>query len=222
MSLNNLADQIEAETIALNRWQYAESAGLPVEADGYMAPASALARLYAQLLEQASEPGLRYFALENWAEARQAPLEQHVSAERDRWLSLPDLHCSEGALTWRNWKAFEREADDPNRLAEGFERLVERSAELRPALESRLAQIRADYATYGLTPLHTYCWREGTTPEALREFLRRVGLACREPFQAALDSLSRAVFGRAPGPAELRALYLNRMYEPTTRFFTAE
>ncbi|MGH2524752.1 MAG: hypothetical protein ACRDH2_19770, partial [Anaerolineales bacterium] len=48
------------------------------------------------------------------------------------------------------------------------------------------------------------------------------GLACRELFQAALDSLSRAVFGRAPGPAELRALYLNRMYEPTTRFFTAE
>jgi hypothetical protein len=34
--------------------------------------------------------------------------------------------------------------------------------------------------------------------------------------------MSQAVFGRAAGPAELRALYLNRMYEPNVDSFEAE
>lgn len=215
----DLENQLELETISLNRWLYDESVGLPVNDDGYAAPAAALARLYGELLDQASETGRRYFALENWVESRLAPLEQTLSVARDQQLSLPDLHCSEGRLTWRNWKAFERETDDPDRLAVAFERMVEASARLAPALEERLAQARADYGAHGLTPIHTYCWREGSTPEALRTLLVEVGHMCQEPFRAAVEAMSRAVFGRPCGPAELRALYLNRMYEPCDHLF---
>lgn len=216
-----LDSQLEAETIALNHWLYTESVGLPVEAAGYAQPAEALARLYAELLEQASEAGPRYFALENWAETRLAPLEQRLSAERDRHLSIPTLHSSEGPLTWRNWKAFERETNNAGHLVEAFEGLVERSAQLLPALEERRAHWQADFARYDLTPVHTWCWREGLTPEDLRAFLRQAGEANCAPFRESLTVLSQAVFGRVPGPAELRALYLNRMYEPTTDCFTA-
>ena len=218
----DLENQLERETVALNRWLYDESVGLPVDDDGYVAPAAALTRLYSDILAQATEVGERYFALENWIESRLAPLDQKVSAARDQSLSLPDWHCSEGPLTWRNWKAFERETDDPDRLAVAFERMVEASAGLMPILEERLAQARADYAAHGLTPIHTYCWREGLTPEALRTLLVETGQANREPFRAALNNVSQAVFGRPVGPAELRALYLNRMYEPAAGFFTAK
>ncbi len=215
----DLLTRIEEETIRLNRWLYAEGAGLPVADDGYAAPAAALARGYSELLTQSADTAARYFALENLAEARLAPLEQRLSAERDRVLSVPTLMCSEGPLTWRNWKAFEREASAEQR-ADGFEQMVARSAELIPWLEERFAFQRAAFAEHGLTPAHTFCWREGTTPEALRALLLRVGQAARAPFHAALNEMSRAVFGAEAGPAELRALYLNRMYEPNTALFS--
>jgi hypothetical protein len=218
----NFEAQLEQATISLNRWAYAESIGLPVDEKGYAAPAEALARLYAELLEQGGDEGARYFALENWAEARLAALDQQVSAARDQHLSIPSFTSSEGPLTWRNWKAFEREAQSAEQLAEGFERMVEASAQVRPALEARLAHLRADYAQHGITPIHTYCWREGITPEFLRAFLRQIGQACRAPFQEALNVLSGQVFGRPAGPAELRALYLNRMYEPNAHWFSAK
>jgi hypothetical protein len=220
MSYLELEPRLEAETIELNCWLYDESVGLPVDGQGYAAPSAALARLYAQLLEQAAAP-LHRFALENWAEARLVPFDQRLSEARDAVLTLPDFHSSGGLLTWRNWKAFERETDHADRLAEAFERMVELSEATVPTLEARLAQARADYAAHGLTPVHTFAWREGTTPEALRALLVRVGQACREPFRAALNTLSHSVFGREAGPQELRALYLNRMYEPTTALFVA-
>ena len=230
MSYLELELRIESETVALNRWLYGESVGLPVDEQGYAAPSAALARLYAQLLEQAADVSTRYCALENWAEARIVPFDQRLSEARDAALTLPEFNSSEGPLTWRNWKAFERETDAARPLAEAFERMVASSVAIVPALEARLAQTRADYAAHGLTPVHTYAWREGTTPEALRALLLQIGRACREPFQAALNALSHSVFGRevedpatgGTGPAELRALYLNRMYEPNARFFTAE
>jgi hypothetical protein len=215
-----LDSQLETETIALNQWLYAESVGLPLDPEGYARPAQALAHLYADWLEQATETGPRYFALENWAETRLAPLDQQLSTERDRHLSIPALACSEGPLTWRNWKAFEREAGNAEILAEAFEGLVERSALLVPILEERRAHWQADFAQQGLTPVHTWCWREGLTPEDLRAFLRQNGEANCTLFQQSLSALSQAVFGRPPGPAELRALYLNRMYEPTTPLFS--
>ena len=222
MIASQLDSQLESETITLNRWLYAESVGLEVDEGGYTSHTEALASLYAQLLERSDGVSERYFAVESWVESRRVPLDFRVSAEMDRCLQAPAFHSSEGPLTWRNWKAFERETNDPIRLAEGFEHMVQLSAALTPALEERLAQTRADYVTAsGLTPVHTYAWREGTTPDALRAFLRRVGQACCEPFQESLDRLSRSVFGRPAGPAELRALYLNRMYESTAAHFSA-
>ncbi len=212
---------LEAHTVALNRWLYAEGVGLDVDAAGYAAPAAALAGLYERLLDHA-DTATRFFALESWSEARRLPLDEAVTDAMDAHLSAPDLTSSEGPLTWRNWKAFERETDDAGRLREGYERLVAQSAALTPHLEARLARVRADFAARGLTPVHTFCWREGVTPEALRAFLLQAGEASRAPFQAALAALSQAVFGRPAGPAELRALYLNRMYEPTNGIFAKE
>ena len=172
--------RLESETVALNRWLYGESVGLPVDEQGYAAPSAALARSYAQLLEQAADLPTRYCALENWAEARIVPFDQRLSEARDAALTLPEFNSSEGPLTWRNWKAFERETDAARPLAEAFERMVALSVAIVPVLEARLAQTRADYAAHGLTPVHTYAWREGTTPEALRALLLQIGRACRE------------------------------------------
>lgn len=213
--------ELEAQTVALNRWLYAEGVGLEVDEAGYAAPAAALAGLYARLLDQA-DPATRFFALESWAESRRMPLDQAVTEAMDAHLAAADLTSSEGPLTWRNWKAFERETDDAGRLREGYERLVAQSAALTPRLEARLAQARADFAAYGATPAQTYCWREGVSPEALRTLLIQSGDSARDSFQSALAALSQAVFGRPAGPAELRALYLNRMYAPTNRLFTAQ
>lgn len=210
---SHLEHQLETHTIALNKWSYAESVGLDVPEDGYVAPATALKQLYADLLDH-PDPVTRFFALEQWSEARRAALESQVTAEFDRHARADELTCSEGPLTWRNWKAFEREAPDAATLTQGFERLVERSAALAPILEERLAAGRSDYARFSATPIHTFCWREGLTPEQLHAFLVQAGEASRALFQAALNELSRAVFGRPAGPAELKALYLNRMYEP--------
>lgn len=216
---HTLEQQLETHTIALNQWLYAESVGLDVPEDGYVAPANALKALYADLLEH-PDLATRYFALEQWSEARRAALESQVTVEFDRHARVDELTCSEGPLTWRNWKAFEREAPDAATLTLGFERLVERSAALAPILEERLAAGRTDYARFNTTPIHTFCWREGLTPEQLRAFLVQAGEASRQPFQAALHQLSQAVFGRPAGPAELKALYLNRMYEPLAPVFS--
>lgn len=214
-----LEHQLEAHTIALNEWLYAESVGLDVPEDGYVAPANALKALYADLLDD-PDPATRFFALEQWSEARRAALESQVAIEFDQYARADELACSEGPLTWRNWKAFEREAPDAATLTLGFERLIEHSAALAPILEERRAAYHADYARFATTPLHTFCWREGLTPEQLRAFLIQAGEASRQPFQTAVHALSQAVFGRSAGPAELKALYLNRMYEPLASIFS--
>jgi hypothetical protein len=219
--LPSLERQLEAHTIALNQWLYADSVGLEVDEAGYAAPAAALAELYAQLIDH-PDTATRYFALENWSEARRVALDNAVAAAMDEHVREAELASSEGALTWRNWKAFERETTDAGTLALGFERLIDRSAALTPVLEQRLGQVRADFGTHSLTPSHTFCWREGLTPETLQAFLLNTGAAVAAPFRAALAHLSRAVFGRAAGPAELHALYLNRMYEPTTALFATQ
>lgn len=212
--------ELEAQTIALNRWLYADGVGLEVDPAGYTRPAEALAQLYARLLE-APDPADRYFAVEGWAEARRLQHDYAVEAALDARLVCPDLACSQGPLTWRNWKAFERETppEDRGRLAEAFARLVELSAAVTPQLEARWAAQRADFRAHGLTPAHTFCWREGLTPDSLRSFLVAEGEAAAAEFHLALDALSQAVFGRPAGAAELRALYLNRMYEPHAGLF---
>ncbi len=213
-----LERELETHTVALNQWLYAEGIGLKVDEAGYAAPAEALRALYARLLDQA-DSATRYFAVENWSEAQRLRLDVEIESALDEHCLVPHLASAEGPLTWRNWKAFERETDDASTLADGFDELVRRSLAAGPLLAERLQLVRADFAAHGLTPAHTFCWREGTTPEALRAFLARVGRANRADFQLALGRLSQAVFGRPPGPAELRALYLNRMYEPTAAAF---
>jgi hypothetical protein len=212
-------DTLEAALVALNEWLYADEAGLePPEAQGD-ALAARLAGLYGSFLDRS---GLgRSFFLDSWAEARRVTVEAELVRAMDAALVVPELRCSAGPLTWRNWKAYEREAPDGPALNAGFEALVSRSTALVPVLEQSLARLRADYAPYGLTPSHTFAEREGMTVESLRALLLYVGTHCRPIFQAALAGLSQQVFGREAGPAELRALYLNRMYEPNAWRFDA-
>lgn len=213
-----LERELEAQTIALNRHLYAEGVGLEVDPAGYAAPAEALAGLYARLLE-APAPAERYFAVEARAEARLLAHDHAVEAALDRHAVCPELVCAEGPLTWRNWKTFEREAAEAGQLREGFERLVAASAAALPELEARWAAQRAEFRAHGLTPVDTFSWREGLAVETLRAFLVAAGQGAAADFHRALDELSAAVFGRPAGPAELRALYLNRMYEPLAGLF---
>jgi hypothetical protein len=214
-----LEQKLEASTVALNHWLYAQSAGLPVEPDGYEAPATRLADLYAGLLDSPNAT-VQQWALENWAGCRQSAADQQVTAAMDESLHVPDLRFEEGALNWRNWKAFERSTTDPQRLTAAFEILVDRSTAVEPLLQTRLDATRRDFALYGQTPWHTFSSREGIDPFDLAETLREVGRASRATFEAALHDLSRAVFQRPAGPVELRALYLNRMYEPHAGLFS--
>src|SRR3990170_4557762 len=70
----NLEAQIEAETVALNRWIFDEGIGLEVPANGFAPHTKALERLYARALAMNGQhPGLHQFALDNWAEIRRVP-----------------------------------------------------------------------------------------------------------------------------------------------------
>jgi hypothetical protein len=211
--------QLEAATVSLNEHLYAEGVGLAVDPQGYSKPAARLASLYARLLDDAADERTHRFALESWVDVRRVALDMEIDAAMDRALQVPGLACSEGTLNWRNWKAFECEADAAA-LTAGYDEMVERSESLRPLLSARLERLRADYAPHGESPVHIFAAGEGLSVEALRALLVECGRAGRSAFAAALDGLSQAVFGRAPGPAELRALYLNRMFEPAAPLFT--
>ncbi len=213
--------ELEAATVALNACLYAEDAGLPVAPDAYAAPTAALGRLYAELLA-GDNPDYRHFAIDAQAEADRLPHDRVVVAAMDTHLPSPKLSVGGQLLSWRNWKAHERaSAGSQAALSAGFDHLVTQSAHLVPALEARAAQLRASYAAHDLTPVHTFAAREGLSVDALRDLLVSLGLHGRPAFHAAADRLSRQVFARAAGPAELRALYLNLMYAPAAPLFDA-
>lgn len=214
-----MEEALEEATVALNEWLYAEGIGLEVDPRGYEPHAARLASLYAEVMARTPQGVDHLFALDNWVDARRVALDTEVEAAMDSALHVPSLICSEGALTWRNWKAFEREARGPAELQAGFDELAERSAALVPLLAGRLGRMRADYEPYGTTPVHIFAEREGIPVDALRRLLATFGAAGRDHFEALLDCISREVFGRSAGPAELHALYLNRMYEPTAPLF---
>ena len=214
----DVAHEIEAASVALNRLLWDEGVGLPVDHAAYNTPSETLARLCAQLLATGG-PQVRAFAVDGWAEAHRVPHDTRVTEAMDQYLVLPDIAAPDGPLTWRNWKRFERAANDAAALRDAFDGMVAQSAHLVPALTARADQLRADFAAHGLTLPAMWAAREGTTPEAVRTLLLGLGTASRAPFAAALNDLSHAVFGRPAGPAELRALYLNRMYEPNATLF---
>lgn len=220
MTTPNFLERLEDDTVALNDWMYAEGVGLEAPAERGDALGARLAALYTEALAEGDAPG-RSFLVEGWAEARRVRVENEITRAMDAVLSVPELRCSEGPLTWRNWKAHEREAADGPALAAAFEAMLARSERLAPLLEKNLDLGRADYGHFGLTPVHTFAEREGLTVAGLRACLTQVGRAGRPAFQAALERLSQSVYGRSAGPAELRALYLNRMYEPNSPRFAS-
>ena len=222
MPIENLDRELEAATVALNACLCNEEAGLPVVPEAFDGPTTTLGRLYSQLLAEGPED-YRLFAIDGQAEARRLAHDQAVDAAMDEHLTAADLAVAGEPLTWRNWKAYERaSAGSAVALHAGFAHLVAQSALVTPALEARCAQLRADYAPHGLTPVDTFAAREGLSVPELRAVLLGVGTSGRDAFQAAADWLSGQVFGRPAGPAELRALYLNLMYAPGAPLFRAE
>jgi hypothetical protein len=221
MNIAELEQQLEAETVALNRLLYADGIGLPVAPEAWDAPTARQAELAEALLVNA-EGDLRHYAIETWVEARRLPLDNRFVALMDEVLNFPELPVAGAHLTWRNWKQFEREAPDEAMLSRGFDAMLARSSELTPMLEQRASQLRADYGRFKVTPADLFARREGTTPQALRTLRMRRGTAGRPAFAVAVNEMSQAGFGRAAGPAELRALYLNRLFEPGVDLFEAE
>jgi hypothetical protein len=215
------AHELEEATVALFDWQYREGVGLPADAAEGVSLAARLGEQYERVLAETHDEAWHAYALEGWAESRQVPLDTELDNTRDRLLVAPDYGSEAGPLTWRNWRAFERATDEAAPLADAFQDMVARSEALAPLLERKLNALRGAYNRFGdgQTPVHLFARREGLTPEALRAFLWQVGRACRPGFERALDRLGQTVFGRPAGPAELRALYLNRMYEPGAPLF---
>jgi hypothetical protein len=212
--------RLEELTVGLNRELYAEEAGLPVDQAARQAHAAALAAEYRQALAAPETLGdLKGMALDGLAEAEGAAWDTQFTQAMDDALVCADTLIDGGSITWRNWKRAERELDAAGRRAL-FDHLVERSQRLVPVIEGRYAARRALYAAHGLTPLAVFAGREGLAPEAVRDLAVRLGDACREAFGRRLRALAGQVFGPGPaGPAELRALYLNRMYEPLASLF---
>lgn len=221
MTPPDIEQKLELRIVALNEWLYDEAAGLePPAAQGDKLAVELMAAV-SEALAAPPAPG-RSYLVDSWVEARRVPVENELRRAMDAAVSVPDLVSSDGPLTWRNWKTYEREARTAGALRTAYDRLVANSASLVPALDRGLAWQRADYAQHGQTPVHTFCEREGIAVSGLRALLLEVGHACREPFQRELKTISALVFDRAAGPAELRALYLNRMYEPNARLFTTQ
>ena len=140
MNIAELEQQLEAETVALNRLLYADGIGLPVAPEEWDAPTARQAELAEALLAKA-DGDLRRYAIEAWVEARRLPLDNRLAALMDEVLAVPELPVAGAPLSWRNWKQFEREAQDEAMLSRGFEAMLVRSEALTPLLEQRTAQL---------------------------------------------------------------------------------
>ncbi len=200
MNIPELERQLEEDTVVLNRLLYADGIGLPVAPKELDAAAARQTYLAESLLENA-EGNLRSYAIETWVDARRLPLDNQIVEWMDEVLVVSEEPVAGAPLSWRNWKQFERMAQDEATLRRGFEVMVARSAELTPILEQRATQLRADFGRHNVTPAELFAQREGTTPRALRALLLRLGAASRPAFRSSVDEMSQAVFGRAAGPA---------------------
>ncbi len=219
MPSETFGHELEMHLIALNRELWAESTGQAVQQNVVYRSTGAIASLSETLLAD-PDPAWRHYGVQLWAESRARARDERILDQMDEHVRVRDLKSSDGPLTWRNWRTFEREAKG-DLLDAGLQALTTRSLALGPALQARLDQTRSDYAQHGLTPVAVFAWREGLTLSGLRACLQREALAARDAFQHALHGLSTAVFGRASGAAELHALYLNLMYLPTDAVFGA-
>ncbi len=219
MPTETFGHELEMHLIALNRELWAESTGQRVNQNTVFRATHAIAALGESLLDD-PDPAWRRYGVQLWVESRARSRDERIVDLLDEHARTREHVSSDGPLTWRNWRTFEREAEG-GQLEAGLQALISRTTPLGAALQARLDQTRADYATQGLDPVAVFAWREGLTVPELRQVLQREALGARDKFQTALFTLSQAVFGRAPGPAELHALYLNLMYSPTDALFGA-
>jgi len=212
--------RLEELTVALNRELYAEEAGLPVDQAALESVSAALAAEYRAALDH-RPPGdaLRDMALDGVAEAESAAWDVRLAQAMDEAIVCREVMAGGEPASWRNWKRAEQELGEVGRRRL-FDAFVGKSEQLLPVIEGRYAERRALYAAHDSTPLHVFAGREGLTAEGVRDLTHQLGDACRAAFGSALDGLAQAVFGSGPaGAAELRALYLNRMYEPLAPLF---
>ena len=208
--------RLEQLTVALNRLLYDQSIGLPFQEEQANALAVQLKNEYRQALD---EPACRDWALDGLADMQSARWLQRLSEKVDSVLAVPEIAVHGEIATCHNWKHMERELPAAARR-KLFAEFVSRSVELACLIEEHYTTLRRSYADHGTMPLQIFAHREGTTPEAIRALALAIGQVCREPFEAALKDMARQVFGsdRVSAP-ELRALYLNRMYEPLAPLF---
>jgi hypothetical protein len=226
--------RLEELTVALNRELYAEGAGLPFDETAMRAHAADLASEYLRTLDGdgqrpgvgfAQTPGLsaiaRDMALDGLADAEAAGWDLQLAEAMDAAIVWPEVSTGGEPANWRNWKRADREIADPALRQALFDRFVEQSEALVPAIEGRYEARRRLYAEHGqTTPLAAYARRERINHRVLRDLVLGLGEACREAFHSSLTDLAAQVLGPGPvGAAELRALYLNRMYEPLAPVF---
>jgi len=207
--------RLEELTVALNRQLYTESIGL-------LCDEQELERLTVELEAEyrraVINPANRAMALDGLADMLSTRWHQRWLDAVDSVLIAPNLATGGEPATWHNWKRLEQTLDAQARRRL-FAEFVSRSEQLIPLVEGRYLALRQSYAEYDTTPLHIFARREGTTPEAMRALVMDIGRACREPFQAALQDLVSQISWGEVTAAELRALYLNRMYEPLAPLF---
>lgn len=209
--------RLEELTVLISRELYAEAIGLPYDETATHAYA---AELEAEYYSALNDPAGRDLALDGLADARTTEWYLRLLGIMDETLAFPNFVAGGEAVTWRNWKEAERELNDAGARRELFAGFVEKSTVLMPLIEERYLARRKLHEAHGTTPLDIFARRERTTPQTIRALCLQLGQLCRERFRSALSDLARQVFG--PGEvaaAELHALYLNRMYEPTDPLF---
>jgi hypothetical protein len=207
--------RLEELTVALNRQLYAESIGLPCDEQELE---RLTIELEAEYRRAVTNPASQDMAVDGLADMLSTRWHQRWLDAVESVLIARNLATSGEPATWHNWKRMEQALDAQARRRL-FAQFVSQSEQLTPLIEERYSAMHQLYAEHVTTPLHVFACREGTTPEAMRALVMDIGLASREPFQAALQDLASQVFWGEVTAAELRALYLNRMYEPLAPLF---
>ena len=161
-------------------------------------------------------------SLENIADSSTKKLELKLYNLRNEKIISSRYRFARAPVNWSTWRQFNSIEKDPKRRKHVFDEFISKTRYISPVIKERFDQMDRIYRKYSdnkLTPLGGYLENEKISYSHLGDFVKSLGRQARKPFQEALRSISKKVFGRKAEYYDDFYFFRNRVYADLDKEF---
>jgi hypothetical protein len=153
------------------------------------------------------------------ADASKTSLKLELYRKREEELACREYQVNGRPVTWNSWRQFNSQAKSSTDRKTVFDELVSKVDLITPTISGMFGRSKDVEREYGTSPLELYLQLEGLTLSQLKDLVRALGNAAREPFTELLEHYSRELHGRSAEYYDDLYYFRGKIFEPLDSAF---